>query len=182
MFVAVTRLLELGKVLELRQPRQGSAGGQSSLCAGISKALRILSGSEATLCFPVVTNSLCASPSSSIETNSMSKNPSVQRVTFFAPVQNQTRFKLFLQWITSSAALVECPSGQQFKLFTFIHTTFAKDYRAHVLRCMEEIPPNELNISPTHHVSCPQVIYRAILIFFLLFSFVWGLKRQWTDT
>lgn len=69
-----------------------------------------------------------------------------------------------------------CPSGQQFKLLTFIYTTvqdtFAKDYRARILRCVEETPPNELNIFPTHHVSCPQVIYRAVLIFFLLFSFV----------
>lgn len=74
-FVAVTRLLELGKVLERCQPGQGAAGpgGQGSSCVDISKALRILSGSEATLCFPIGTNSLCASPSSSIETNLMSK-------------------------------------------------------------------------------------------------------------
>ncbi|RLW04789.1 hypothetical protein DV515_00005440 [Chloebia gouldiae] len=57
-----------------------------------------------------------------------------------------------------------CPSGQQFKPFTFIYITvqdtFAKDYRAHILRRMEEIPPNELNIFPTHHISCPQGMWR----------------------
>lgn len=83
------------------------AGGQGSSWADISKALRILSGSEAMLCFPIVTNSLCASPSSSIETNLMSKNPPVQRVAFLHLYRIRLGLNSSVQWITSSAALVE---------------------------------------------------------------------------
>lgn len=137
MFVAVMRLPEPGKVLERCQPQAGSCAAGGAAATGlllraredISNALQISPGSEAMLCFPIVTNSLCASPPSSMEPNLTSKNPPIRGAAFLHLCRSR---------LISSAVLVEWPSGQQLKML-HIHLyhsagyMFAKDYRAHVL-------------------------------------------------
>lgn len=57
----------------------------------------------------------------------------------------------------------------------------AKDYRAHVLQRIEEIPANELNISNSSRLLSAGDLQSNSYFLFIVF-FCMMVKKQWTDT